>query len=183
MRLGGAAEIRVVTRSEKADVIARCEQLGVEVVPAQPATLGESLATGAEGIDGGAIALIGFPDSIWQPADGYRQLIEQLGAGFEISLGLFRTTGVEPPHIAELVPGADAVTAVEARPAEPPPHLIWGIAAVRAPELGALASGRHPTEAFDARARDGAVGGVHLSDDYIDIGTPAGLERGRRAAG
>ncbi len=36
--------------------------------------------------------LLGFPDSLWEPADGFAPVLARLRAGAAVSLGLFRLT-------------------------------------------------------------------------------------------
>jgi len=61
MRAGGAAEIRVVTRPDKGDVRTHAHELGLTVVDAEPETLAESIATGAEGLAPDDVVLIDLP--------------------------------------------------------------------------------------------------------------------------
>ncbi|MDX6517820.1 MAG: Nucleotidyl transferase [Gaiellaceae bacterium] len=59
------AEIRVVTRPEKQDVVEHSRARGAVLVTARPASVGESLSGGAGGLEGVVVAVFGFPDSIW----------------------------------------------------------------------------------------------------------------------
>ena len=81
MWAGGADEVRVVTRPEKTDVIANAERLGASVVLARPATINDSLAAGIAGLAPADIVLLGFPDSLWDPPDGFRRLADAVVAG------------------------------------------------------------------------------------------------------
>ena len=67
MRVGGARELRVVTRPEKEDVIAYAESVGATVVLAHPANINESFVAGMSALAAEDIVLLGFPDSIWSP--------------------------------------------------------------------------------------------------------------------
>ena len=67
MRAGGCTRVRVVTRPEKLDVIAHCDELGTEVVLGRPATVSASFAAGIEGLSDDAVVLLGFPDTLWLP--------------------------------------------------------------------------------------------------------------------
>jgi glucose-1-phosphate thymidylyltransferase len=176
MVTAGCSELRVVTRPEKADVIRNARQLGAKVIESRPRTLAESLLEGILGVAPGDLVLLGFPDSIWDPVDGFRPLIDVVRGGFEVALGVFSTTDVEPPHVVEMDPDG-IVTDVAARPGSPSPTPIWGCAVARRPSLSGLEPDGHPTDRFQALSRVGAVAGVHLSDRYVDIGTRAGLRR------
>ena len=72
MLADGCAELRVVTRAREARRDrARRRLAGRSVVLAYPETTAESFADGIEGLDGDDIVLLGWPDSIWEPFDGY----------------------------------------------------------------------------------------------------------------
>jgi hypothetical protein len=176
MQVAGCSGLRVVTRPEKEDVIRNARRHHATVVKARPDTLAASLLEGISGLDRDEVVLIGFPDSIWDPVDGYRPLVERVRGVFEVALGLFETSDVEPPHIVETDPDG-TVTEVEARPGSPPPHLIWGCVAARVSSLSGLDPKGHPTDHFRALSRSGTVAGVRLSDRYVDIGTRVGLRR------
>jgi hypothetical protein len=176
MLAAGCSELRVVTRPEKEDVVGNARRHRATVVEARPQTLAASQLEGVSGLNPDDLALVGFPDSIWDPVDGYRPLVERVHSGFEVTLGLFETRDVEPPHVVETDPDG-IVTAVEARPGSPPPHLIWGCVAARARSLGGLDPNGHPTDHFQALCGSGTVSGVRLSARYADIGTRRGLRR------
>src|SRR5688572_14026649 len=95
MWVGGAHELRVVTRPEKTDVAEAAAAAGSRVIFARPATVSESIALALEGLESDDIALLGFPDTIWSPADGFRRLVDVLAdEGVDGALGLFRTPGL-----------------------------------------------------------------------------------------
>lgn len=177
MRLGGATRIRVVTRPEKTDVIARCEQLEVEIVLDDPGSMALSLAAGVRGLAADQIVLLGFPDSIWAPPEGFRELVEQVRGGFEVALGLFGHADVEVPHVVDLDRVTGTVRSLEVRREAGAAELTWECAAARVRALGRLAENLHPTGVFAALAASGAVGGAHLSDECADVGTPGGMQR------
>jgi NDP-sugar pyrophosphorylase family protein len=177
MQLGGADDLVVVTRPEKEDVAAHALELGLRVVHGRPATASQSILLGLEGAAPDDQALLGFPDTIWRPLDGFARLREQLGAGIEIALGIF--SSAEPERSDVVVLEGGLVTTVDVKPARPRSSLVWGCATARVGTLGRL--GRHddPGYVFDELARTGRVAGVRLPGELIDIGTVEGLERAR----
>jgi glucose-1-phosphate thymidylyltransferase len=178
MRIAGASEIRVVTRPEKLDVVENASRHGATVVEGYPRLLAESLFTAIGDLPGDDIVLFGFPDSIWEPRDGYSTVVDLLDDGCEVALGLFRTS---EPQRCEVVTLSDTeassgqVAGIELRPPAPAANLIWGCAAARASALRGLEREREPGEYFNSLCSRGVVAGVWLSDTYIDIGTREGL--------
>ena len=71
MRAGGCTTLRVVTRPEKTDVIAHADEIGAEVVLGNPTSVSASFVAGMAELPDDDIVLIGFPDTIWEPVDGY----------------------------------------------------------------------------------------------------------------
>jgi NDP-sugar pyrophosphorylase family protein len=171
---GGCSEIRVVTRPDKRDVIEHARKRGAKVIVARPPSPAASLVTGMSGVADQDLVLFGYPDSIWEPMDGFRRLVELLEQGSEIALGLFRSNNVERPDLVELSE-AGRVTRVDVGSDAPPPHLIWGCAAARAHALRGLRHRDDPGDYFRALCRTSPVAGAVLSDRYVDIGTPRGL--------
>jgi glucose-1-phosphate thymidylyltransferase len=178
MRAGGASEIRVVTRAEKRDVIEHAGELGAAVVLARPATTSESFVAGLEGIPPGEIVLLGWPDTLWDPPDGYARLVAAVEGGAEIALGLF--------ELAEDLERSDVISfdldgridGVQVKPARPASSWIWGCAAARAHALAGLGAEEWPGSYFDLLCRRGV--GLHaerLSDVWLDIGTAEALKR------
>ena len=176
MRAGGCSEIRIVTRPEKLDVVAYAEQAGATLVPAHPATINESFAAGLTGLAPDDIALLGFPDSVWEPPDGFRQLIDALGGGSEAALGLFDVPGVLGSDYLSF-DEAGQIARFHIKPERPPSSWIWGCAAVRVQALEGLAEVEWPSEHMDRLRRRGALTAVRLSAAYIDIGTPESLRQ------
>src|SRR5687767_15687131 len=62
----GCDDIRVVTRPEKADVIAHAERQNLTVVLAHPRSVSRSLLAGLDGVGPDDLVLLGFPDTIWE---------------------------------------------------------------------------------------------------------------------
>ncbi len=79
----------------------------------QPATVSESLLLGLQGLDASDVALIGFPDTIWEPRDGFAQLVGAL-AGTEAALGIFESPEPERSDVVTL--DGDRVVSVEVKP-------------------------------------------------------------------
>lgn len=177
MRLAGCSEIRIVTRSEKLDVVENASRHGATVIEAYPRSLAKSFFTGMKDLPDDDIVLLGYPDSIWEPPDGYSPVIDLLGE-CEVALGLFHTS---EPQRCEVVTLSNAgtrsgqVAGIELRPPAPTSNLIWGCAAARASVLRGLEREREPGEYFNSLCSRGAVAGVWLSDTYVDIGTSEGL--------
>lgn len=94
MRAANCNEIRVVTRPEKNDVAELAQRLGAPVRFGRPATIVESVLIATEDLEPQDLVLIGFPDTIWEPVDGFAQLIDLLKRGHDAALGLF--LGFEP---------------------------------------------------------------------------------------
>ena len=92
MRDAGCDDIRVVTRPDKADVITFANDTGLSVVTGRPehvvASVSLALIRPAGTVDD--VVLLGFPDTVWQPDDGFVQLVRELEAGdADVVLGLF----------------------------------------------------------------------------------------------
>jgi glucose-1-phosphate thymidylyltransferase len=177
-----ADEIRLVTRPEKRDVRERALALGLTVVEARPETLSRSILAGIAGLGADDVVLLGLPDSVWEPRDGFARLLEALTAETAIVLGLFRSR--EPQRGDVVALDSDGrVTAVHVKAAEPPGDLVWGIAAARADVLVALRHHDEPGDVFDELARGGRALAVRFPGEFIDIGTKEALERARALFG
>lgn len=179
MRAVEPDEITVVTRPDKVDVVDHSLDLGARIVEGHPATVGESIALGLEGADPDDVVLIGFPDTLWEPVDGFARLVEAL-EGHEAALGLFRTPELSRSDV--VIVDDELVRAIEVKPATPSSNLIWGCAAVRRRALGGLADHSEPGRLLGALAATGAVRGVYLSDSWLDIGTREALAQAQASA-
>jgi glucose-1-phosphate thymidylyltransferase len=171
MRAAPCDELRVVTRPEKLDVVERAEQLGAMVIEGHPRSVAESLSVGMGGLEPDDVVLFGFPDSIWEPADGFSQLVAMLG---EIALGLFRCQELTRSDVVTVADGL--VTGVHVKPEQPPSRLIWGCFAARVGVLGELGNHDEPGVYIHGLALEGRVRGVDFGTDFVDIGTPESLE-------
>jgi glucose-1-phosphate thymidylyltransferase len=177
MRRAGCTQVRVVTRPEKADVITHAEEIGATVVLAHPATPGESFVAGMAGLAPEDIVLIGWPDTIWEPEDGYVPLVRAVEGGREIALGLFETPDLERSDVISF-DGSGRITGIHIKPADPPSTWIWGCAAARVRALVGLEREEWPGSFFDSLCQNGVeLYAVPLSDVWLDIGTKEALER------
>jgi glucose-1-phosphate thymidylyltransferase len=177
MRIAGCAEVRVVTRPEKKDVIVHAEEIGATVVLAYPETPGESFAAGMAGLTPEDVVLIGWPDTLWEPEDGYVPLVRAVERGREIALGLFETPDLERSDVLSF-DGAGRITGIHIKPAKPPSNWIWGCAAARKRALAGLEREEWPGSFFNALCQNGIdFYAVPLSDAWLDIGTKEALEQ------
>ena len=177
MRVAGSSEIRVITRPEKEDVVSYAERAGASVIPAHTATINESYAAGMAGLAPDDIVLLGFPDSLWEPVDGFRPLIEAVHEGREVALGLFETPGLEGSDFLSF-DDSGRITGFHIKPEHPPSDWMWGAAAARVRALDGLEQEEWPSEHMDSLRRNGVdLAGIRLSDQYLDIGTPDSLQR------
>jgi glucose-1-phosphate thymidylyltransferase len=181
MRAARCDQLRIVTRPEKRDVVEYAEAQGAEVVEASPPSLGKSIALGLIGLSRDDVVLLGFPDSIWEPLDGYRRLVRTVEDGFDVVLGLFRT---QTPETCDVVVLGESgfVRDLELKSPTPSSDVFWGAAAARAGALEDLSRSDDPGILFKRLARTSAIPGVWLSERYVDIGTKAGLEEALRIA-
>jgi len=178
MRAAQPDQLRVVTRPEKTDVVEHAHALGACVVLGHPADVAASLRLGMAGLEDDDEVLIGFPDSLWEPEDGFVQVLARLRQGAEVALGLFGGGELERSDVVVRGPD-DLVSRIEIKPEHPTGDVLWGIAATRVRALNGLVEGTEPGVLFNALAERGVVVGVHLSSHWIDIGTPETLQRVR----
>jgi glucose-1-phosphate thymidylyltransferase len=101
LRAAECRELRVITRPDKADVIEHAQALGAEVVRGTPATLAASIALGLRGLADSDVVLVGLPDTLWEPIDGYVQLIEHLSEADAV-LGVFESDEPERSDVVVL---------------------------------------------------------------------------------
>jgi glucose-1-phosphate thymidylyltransferase len=172
MHRAGCTDIRLVTRPDKMDVIDHAEEGGLTVIRASPSSVSESLLAGLEGTAPDDVVLLGFPDTIWEPPDGFVYLLDAL-VGFQVALGLFRGE----PERSDVVEFTDSglVTAISVKPHAPASGWVWGCAAARRRALDALTTDPEPGVVFNGMCPRGDVVGVALSETFVDIGTPEAL--------
>jgi dTDP-glucose pyrophosphorylase len=166
-------DIRVVTRPEKADVIAHADQRNLSIVPAYPSSVSESLLAGLDGTDPDDVILFGFPDTIWEPPDGFLRLLARL-EGYEVALGLFLGTEPERSDVVGFTTSG-LVTSIDVKPGNPTTNWIWGCAAARRRALDALVDDPEPGVVFGYMSLRAEVVGVTLSASFVDIGTHEAL--------
>ena len=185
MRVGGSTSVRIVTRAEKHDVIARSAELAAETVLADPDTVSDSILAGTAGLEDDDIVLIGFPDTLWEPEDGYVPLVRAVASGCEAALGLFRIAPSDLPRSDVVVFGPeDSIVGIDIKPPTPRSEWIWGIAAVRAATVAELGRADWPGGFFDLLCREGRnVRGFPLSDVWLDVGTKKALLRAEAFVG
>jgi glucose-1-phosphate thymidylyltransferase len=182
MRLAPASEIRIVTRPEKRDVLRHARRLGLTPIDGRPETVSESVLLGLHGVPHEDTALLGFPDTLWEPDDGFATLIAALDERSEVVLGCFRSP--EPERSDVVVAGDDGIVhAVQVKPELPASDLVWGCCAARVGALAALRRHAEPGGLFDALARRGVARCVRFPGELVDIGTPESLQRVVEAAG
>jgi glucose-1-phosphate thymidylyltransferase len=174
MRAADCADLRVVTTPEKRDVIEHAQVLGATVIEGRPASVAASLRLGLEDAADADVILFGFPDTIWEPGDGFRTLLANL-AGEDVALGVFPA---EEPERSDVVVMEDGgrISRVQVKPEQPASELLWGCGVARAGALDGLAGYDEPGHYFDALARAGRLRGVRFRS-YVDIGTRAALAR------
>jgi glucose-1-phosphate thymidylyltransferase len=175
MRAAVSADLRVVTTPEKQDVIAHARQLGATVVEGRPESVAASLRLGLQDVTEADVVLFGFPDTIWEPREGFRTLLASLADGEDVVLGVFPT---EEPERSDVVvmENSGRISAVEVKPEQPASDLIWGCGVARASALDGLVGYDEPGHYFDTLAHAGRLRGVRLRS-FVDIGTPDALAR------
>jgi glucose-1-phosphate thymidylyltransferase len=174
MQAASCSEFRVVTRPDKRDVVAHAKELGALVIEAEPASLAESIVVGLQGLDEGNVVLLGLPDTIWEPIDGFVSLLGQLGEGAPAVLGVFESDEPERSDVV-MLDRSGLVQSVHVKEARPPGRLVWGCAAARVDAFAGLEHHWEPGQHFAALAAAGRLRAVRFPGKMIDIGTPAAL--------
>lgn len=175
-----ADEIVVITRPEKHDVIEHAGELGLRVVEGRPVSVSESLLLGLSGAMTGDDVLLGFPDTLWKPVDGFVQLLHALGDA-DVALGVFESEEPERSDVVAL--DGVRVESVDVKPEHPRSGVVWGCAAARASALVGLQRHDQPGHLFDELAGEGRVRAVPFPGTMIDVGTSEALARARRVFG
>ena len=177
MRLGGCREIRLVTRPDKTDLIEHGRRSGLTVRLARPRTVSESFACGLADLAPDDVVLLGFPDTLWAPQNGFAMLVDALVPTVDVVLGLFRSPDLQRSDVVEVDP-AWRVTAIDVKPARPRSPWLWGFAAARVQALAGLEAVPEPGRHLDALARAGRpLIGVPLAGPWLDVGTKEALSR------
>jgi glucose-1-phosphate thymidylyltransferase len=176
MEAGGCTEIRVVTRPEKADVRQYARQRGLTVVLARPPHVGASVSAGLSGCGKERLVALGYPDTLWEPLDGFAMLRALVGRRTEVVLGLFDTPDAARSDVV-VTDESGRVAEILIKPAQPPSTLIWGCLVARAGALAGIDRVEWPSELLRPLIADGRVKAHYLSDRWLDIGTREALER------
>lgn len=185
MRSARCDEVRVVTRPAKRDVITYANDAGLSVVTGRPEHVVASVSLALEqptALRPDDLVLIGFPDTVWAPDDGFALLVQEISTrDADVVLGLFGTDEAARGDVVRLASDDPAarVTAIDVKPPAPASRLIWGCAAVRRGALVGWDSETEPGRWFARLAAAGRVFGRYLSEDFADIGTPEALARER----
>jgi glucose-1-phosphate thymidylyltransferase len=174
LRTARCRELRVVTRPDKADVIEHARELRAEVVTGEPPTLAASLTLGLRGLAGSDVVLVGLPDTLWEPMNGFVQLLAQLDEATDVVLGVFESDEPERSDVVVL-DERGSVRRVHVKEADPPGHLVWGCFAARVAALAGLERCPTPGHYFDGLAVAGALRAVRFPGRMVDIGTPEAL--------
>jgi len=169
-------------RPEKLDVVDVARALGLTLVEGRPRTLAESITAGVDDLEADDVVLLDLPDSLWEPADGFARLLEELSEETDVALAVFRSAEPERGDAVEL-DSRGRVAAVHVKSPSPPGELVWGAAAARAGALTGLAHHRDPGHLFDELSRRGRVGAVRFPGEFVDIGTREALARARERLG
>ena len=167
--------IRVVTRPEKVDVIDYARSRGLTVLLAEPHTVAESLATALAGLPPRAIVLFGFPDTLWEPPDGFVALRGVVEEGTEIALGVFNGREPERSDVVVLDEAGTRVASIHVKEPNPRGRLVWGCLAARGGALDGVAAFAEPGHFLDGLARAGRVAAVDFGAEFFDVGTPEAL--------
>ena len=189
LRVGGADKICFVISPRKSDIL---EYYGSRVegahtcfvVQPRPAGLCDAVFQAAPLIGAEELVLIGLPDTVWFPVDGFLALDRD-----RLSFLLFPVE--EPQHFDAVVTDAGgAVVEIQVKSAEAATHWIWG--AFQMPgsvyrELHALWLARGKSDEFigtlvNEYLRGGGVASaVKAGTSYLDVGTLHGYREALKA--
>ena len=152
-------------------------------VQQDPSGLCEALFTALPFISADDEVLVGLPDTVWFPADGFRLL-----PAHQFSLLLFP---VQHPELFDAVVTDErgSVLQVQVKVSNPKTHWVWG--AFRLPgfvlaELHNLWCTRRPRDEYIGTlinaylARGGSVNAVNAGELYVDVGTVRGYHEAAR---
>lgn len=175
LELGGAGEIRVVTRLDKRDLVDYASTKRLACILGSPPTVAASLALGLDGLAADDVVLFGFPDTLWEPLNGFARLRAAVEGGAEIALGIFRGAEPERSDVVVLDRSGRRVERIHVKDERPPTRLVWGCLAARAGALVGVASEDEPGHFLDRLAREGRVAAVDFGTEFLDVGTPEAL--------
>jgi dTDP-glucose pyrophosphorylase len=188
MTNAGASHICFVVAPEKSDIM---EYFGGRVgetaicyaVQQKPRGLCDALFTALPFISPEDEVLVGLPDTIWLPVDGFSQL--------PVSTFSFLLFPVKRPELFDAVrcDASGAVLEIEVKQPQPRSHWVWGAFRLRGTtlfELYDLWRLRDPRDEYLGTlvnafiARGGAVTGIKRGQVYVDLGTLQGYREAVR---
>lgn len=179
MEAGGCSEIRVVTRPDKEDLCRYARSRGLRIVLGHPPHVGASVGAALEGVAPHELVALGYPDTLWEPLDGFGRLRRGIADGADIMLGLFETPDAFRSDVVVLDEHG-AVSEILVKPAEPPSALIWGCLVAQADALVGIERVAEPSDLLRKLIAGGRViGSRYLSDRWLDVGVPSALRRAR----
>ena len=189
MILGGATNICFVVSPGKTDILAyygatiSLAHICYTVQP-RPTGLCDAIFAAAPLVAEDDLVLVGLPDTVWFPADGFRQL--------PVDTLAFLLFPVERPEVFDaVVTRADgAVEEVQVKQPHPRSHWVWG--AFQMPggayhALHALWREREERDEYFGTlvnaylARGGRAVGVRAGEVYVDVGTLHGYRQAIQA--
>ena len=181
--IGGTKKICFVISPNKCDILryhgcARAGTLFVYLVQPHPLGLCDAVFRPIEVIPEGEQVLIGLPDTIWFPADGFRRLPDEV-----LSFLLFPVAA--PEHFDAVVLDAEgAVRAIEVKQKNATTNWIWGAIKMSTAiyrDLYRLWIERERKDEFLGTlinawiAKGGRGYGFREGSDYLDVGTVDGF--------
>jgi dTDP-glucose pyrophosphorylase len=191
MLSGGATRICFVVSPGKTDIL---EYYGGKIysadvcytVQSQPLGLCDAIFRALPFIDGDEQVLVGLPDTVWFPEDGYTYLEDG-----SLSFLLFP---VERPEVFDAVVTDDSGRVIEIQVKQPAPksNWVWGAFKVSRPtlaELHQLWCERDKSDEYLGTlvnawlAQGGRAVGVHVGERYVDVGTIHGYREAIRLLG
>jgi glucose-1-phosphate thymidylyltransferase len=180
LEAGGCGEIRIVTRPDKTDVREYAERRGLRVLLGRPPHVGASVAVALDGVAPGELVALGYPDTLWEPLEGFTLLRRELDESVDVVLGLFESVDASRSDVVELDERGRVVD-ILVKPAKPPSTLIWGCLVARAGALSGIGAFPEVSDALRHAIADRRVGSRRLSERWLDIGVPAALDQAREA--
>jgi glucose-1-phosphate thymidylyltransferase len=181
MLCAGADRICFVLSPDKTDILTYYSRHPAArrfcyVVQERPAGLCDALFRGLQVMRHDEEVLIGLPDTVWFPVDGYRTL-----ACGELAFLLFPVD--RPEQFDAVVTGGESVVEIQVKQPRPTTNWVWG--AFRMPahifnELHAI--WREPgrgdeymgTLVNEYLRRGGSARGIRAGERYFDVGTVEG---------
>jgi len=188
MQMAGVDEVRVVTRPAKDDLTGYATSRGWRLVLGEPPTAAASVLLGLDGLPQDAAVLVAFPDTVFDAADPFTLLLQQLTGDVDAVLGLFHSPVPSAGDVVDVdwAPASPSTRApfgtvrrVEPKPSHPTTNLIWSLLAAHRGALNGLEHVSEVGHLLDELAQAGKVRGVLLPGRLLDIGTPAGLAEAR----